>query len=282
MSAFNCLKAFKHLKARIALFFTALFFIAFFFISASGLSLAASVGVPLQQFKGDPYDLPSLQRGASTYVNYCLGCHSLSHQRYQRTAQDLGIPEKLFAEHLIVTGAKIGDHIKSAMDPNVSKNWFGVAPPDLTMVTRVRTTDWVYSYLKSFYRDDSRPFGVNNKVFPNVAMPHALIALQGVPEPTCREVPAIAANGGEVRDPLIPGKKITQTQCGHIEATLEGDALSAEGYDQVVSDLVNFLDYVGEPSRKDRHRIGIFVLCYIAIFFAFAYLLNKEYWRNIR
>lgn len=255
--------------------------LAVLILSASGPLSAAQADVPLQAFEGDPYDLPSLQRGAGLYVNYCLGCHSLSHQRYQRTAQDLGIPEALFAEHLITTGAKIGDHIKSAMDPDKAKGWFGVAPPDLTMVTRVRTTDWVFTYLKSFYKDDSRPFGVNNQVFLNVGMPHALVELQGVPELTCRQVPVMADNGGEARDPLVPGKKITEEKCGFIEVASTEDTLSAEEYDQAVTDLVNFLDYVGEPSRKDRHRIGIFVLCYLAVFFAFAYLLSREYWRNI-
>lgn len=253
-----------------------------FFLSVISTSLwAASSDLHLEEFPGDPDDLPSLQRGAQIYVNYCLGCHSLQYQRYQRTASDLGVPDDLFTEHLITTGAKIGDHIKSSMDPNIAKNWFGVAPPDLTMVTRVRSPDWVYSYLKAFYADPGRPFGVNNQVFPNVGMPHALLELQGIAQLTCVQVPVIRANGGEARDPLIPGRKITKTECGHLEIEEGTGMMTPEQYDRTVTDLVNFLDYVGEPSRKDRERIGTFVLFYLAILFVFVYLLNREYWRDI-
>lgn len=244
-------------------------------------SWAASTGYELDRFPGDPSDKPSLQRGAQTFVNYCFGCHSLQYQRYQRTADDLGIPEALFAEHLITTDAKIGDHIKSSMNPEVAKHWFGIAPPDLTMVTRVRSVDWVYSYLKAFYTDVSRPFGVNNKVFPNVGMPHALLELQGVPELGCRQVTRTADNGGEMRDPLIPGKVVTATQCNFINVQADTGSMNAEEYDLVVTDLVNFLDYVGEPTRKDRERIGVFVLLYLAILLILTYMLNREYWRDI-
>lgn len=252
--------------------------------SLLGSPVLASGGseVSLEKFAGDPNDLPSLQRGASLFMNYCFGCHSLQYQRYKRTADDLGIPKDLFSEHLITTGARIGDHIKNSMDPNVAKNWFGIAPPDLTMVTRVRTVDWVYTYLKSFYEDPNRPLGVNNIVFPNVGMPHALVALQGIPRQTCKEVPVITENGGEARHPLIPGKKVTQTKCDFLEATPIPGSLSAVNYDLAVTDLVNFLDYVAEPARKDRYKIGIFVLLFLAVLFVFTYLLNREYWQNIR
>lgn len=246
------------------------------------LAWAVESTFELEKFRGDPTDLPSLQRGAQIYMNYCLGCHSLQYQRYQRTSEDLGIPESLFAEHLITTGARIGDHIISAMDPEIAKNWFGVAPPDITMVTRVRSPDWVYTYLKTFYRDNSRPFGVNNRTFPNVGMPHALLDLQGIPTLGCRQVPKFAANGGEARDPLVPGKRLTETQCGQIIVEEGTGQLTSEEYDLAVTDLVNFLDYVGEPSRQTRKRTGIFVLLYLIIFFAFAWLLNREYWRGIR
>lgn len=245
-------------------------------------SSAASGDLELEKFPGDLTDLPSLQRGAQTYMNYCLGCHSLQYQRYKRTAEDLGVPDKLFAKHLILTGARVGDHIRSTMDPEFSKIWFGIQPPDLTMVTRVRSEDWVYSYLKSFYRDDSRPFGVNNRVFPNVGMPHVLLELQGVLKPGCRRVPKIAPNGGEARDPLLPGKVLTETKCGFLNLEEGTGMLSPTEYDQVVTDLVNFLSYVGDPTRQERERIGGFVLFYLAILFVFAWLLNREYWRHIR
>ena len=246
------------------------------------VAFAAEGGAPLEKFRGDAGDLPSLQRGAKLFMNYCFGCHALQYQRYGRTATDLGIPEDLFQEHLITTGARIGDHMKNSLNPDVAKNWFGVAPPDLTMVTRVRTTDWVYTYLKSFYEDTSRPLGVNNVVFPNVGMPHALVELQGIPRQVCKEVPVITENGGEARDPLIPGKKLTRTQCDFIEAAATVNSLPPEEYDLAVTDLVNFLDYVAEPARKDRYRIGIFVLLFLAVLFVFSCLLNREYWRGIR
>ena len=242
---------------------------------------AASAGVELEKFHGDAFDLPSLQRGAATYMNYCLGCHSLRYQRYNRVADDLKIPKKLFVENLITNSAQIGEHIKTSMDPEIAKHWFGSAPPDLTMVTRVRSPDWVYSYLKSFYQDDSRPFGVNNQVFPNVGMPHALLELQGVLKKGCREVPKIAANGGEARDPFIPSLVLTETRCGFLNLEEGSGLLNAEEYDLVVTDLVNFLHYVAEPSRQDRERIGGFVLLYLAILFVFTWLLNREYWRGI-
>lgn len=256
-------------------------FLALNVLSPDALPASGS-GVQLEQFNGDPNDLPSLQRGAALFMNYCFGCHSLQHQRYKRTATDLGIPEDLFSEHLITTGAKIGSHIKNSMNPEIAKNWFGIRPPDLTMVTRVRTTDWVYTYLKSFYEDPTRPLGVNNVVFPNVGMPHALVTLQGIPRQVCKEVPMIADNGGEVRHPLVPGKKVTQTKCDFIEATPIPGSVSPQEYDLAVTDLVNFLDYVAEPARKDRYKIGIFVLLFLAVLFVFSYLLNREYWRNIR
>jgi len=250
------------------------------FLSIS--SWAASGDYPLDEFTGDKGDLPSLQRGAQTFFNYCLGCHGLRYQRYQRTADDLGIPADLFAENLIFTGAGMGSHIESSMDQELSKNWFGVAPPDLTMVTRVRGVDWLYTYLRTFYVDETRPLGVNNKVFPNVGMPHALIELQGVPELSCKEVPKIAPNGGEMRDPLIPGKKITETRCDFITVREGTGLLDAEAYEQLVLDLVNFLDYVSDPTAMERQRLGVFVLLFLVILFVLAYLLNREYWQNIR
>ncbi len=161
---------------------------------------------PMQPFKPNLQDKPSLQRGARLFVNYCIGCHSLKYQRYERTANDLEIPHEIFMANLIFTDQKIGGLMRTAMPTEASKAWFGAAPPDLTLEAKLRGGEWVYNYLKAFYVDAARPFGVNNKVFPNVAMPHALLELQGTPVPACHQVPKIAENGGEMRDPLVPGR----------------------------------------------------------------------------
>ena len=151
-------------------------------------ALAADSGVHLEPMTPDHRDLPSLQQGAKLFMNYCLGCHSLEHQRHVRTAEDLGIPTDLYQASLLPAGADMGSHITNAMPAAGAKNWFGAQPPDLSMVTRVRGTDWVYSYLKGFYLDPSRPLGVNNDVLPNAGMPHALIELQGVPRKVCKQM----------------------------------------------------------------------------------------------
>ena len=135
---------------------------------------------PMEDFEGDLHNLPSLQNGFKLYTNYCMGCHGLQFQRYQRTADDLGIPHDLALKNLIFTGQKIGDLMTTAMPKEESKAWFGAAPPDLTMVTRVREPHWVYNYLKTFYADENRPLGVNNKVFANVGMPNVLLDLQEI------------------------------------------------------------------------------------------------------
>jgi cytochrome c1 len=227
-------------------------------------------------------DTPSLQNGFRLYVNYCMGCHSLQYQRYERTADDLQIPHDLVLENLIFTGQKIGERMFSAMDQEQAKNWFGAPPPDLTMVTRVRGAEWLYNYLKTFYIDESRPLGVNNKVFPNVGMPHALLPLQGVQRSACVQRPKMAENGGEMRDPLEPGKPITEEKCGQLVLD-EGTGLySPEEYDQAVYDITNFLHYVGDPSRMERHRLGVYVLLFLVILYVFTWLLGREYNKAVR
>ena len=252
-------------------------------LSLSNLAVAAGGSEPewdMQPVETNLHDLPSLQAGAALYVNYCIGCHSLQYQRYERTADDLGIPHAIFQENLIFTGQKIGELMTTAMPSDNAKNWFGAPPPDLTMVTRVRSPEWLYNYLKTFYVDESRPFYFNNKVFPNVGMPHVLAELQGVQR--CAPGAAVAENGGEKRDPLVPGKVVYgEDDCGRLEL-VEGSGLyTAEEYDQAITNLVNFMYYVGEPSRLDRHRIGIYVLLFLGIMFVFAYLLNREYWKDV-
>ena len=232
--------------------------------------LAAGGGVQLDKMEANVADRTSLQRGAKTYMNYCAGCHSTEFQRYERVATDLGIPEDLMMENLVFTDAKYGSLMKNAMLKGESKNWFGAAPPDLTLVARVRGTDWLYTYLRTFYVDASRPWGVNNKAFPDVAMPHALLELQGGMIDTCGK------GGSASVDPLTGNKT-----CGLVpDPSLKGSQ-SPEEFDQTVYDLVNFLSYSAEPMQLERQRLGLYVLLFLAFFFIPAYLLKREYWKDV-
>jgi len=255
--------------------------------------MAAGGGnVHLLPMEPDLENQASLQSGAKTYLNYCMGCHSLKYQRYERTADDLGIPHQLFLDNLIFDHTQpIGALMEISMSTRKAKNWFGAAPPDLSLVTRLRGgPEWVYTYMKTFYVDESRPMGVNNLVFENVGMPHVLMNLQGSQiKSDCLDLPKIAPNGGEMRDPLT-SEAITEEVCGE-EITARGrqalelvpgtGQLTPEEYDQVIYDLVNFLYYVGDPSRLERESLGVYVLFFLAFFFVFAYLLNREYWKDV-
>ena len=243
---------------------------------------AAEVDWPMEKMNPDLQNLPSLQNGFRLYANYCMGCHSLKFQRYERTADDLQIPHDVVLQNLVFTGQKIGEQMAVAMEPQLAKNWFGAPPPDLTMVERVRGAEWIYNYLKTFYLDPSRPLGVNNKVFPNVAMPHALLELQGIQRDGCKQVPKIAENGGEVRDPLVPGKVVTEEKCGLLVLEEGSGLYDAAAYDQAVYDITNFLHYVGDPSRMERHRIGGYVLLFLIVLWVFTWLLGREYNKAVR
>jgi ubiquinol-cytochrome c reductase cytochrome c1 subunit len=235
------------------------------------LSLAAAPAGALDTMAEDHTNKESLQRGAATYMNYCAGCHSLEYGRYMRVAEDLEIPEQLFEENLIFTGAKIGELMEIGMDKDQAAGWFGNAPPDLTLVSRVRGEDWLYSYFRAFYKDESRPLGVNNAVFDNVGMPHALVDLQGL----CAVPPKIGSNPSV--DPLsgnVRGADICE------EWALEGSMEPAE-FDRAMYDLTNFLSYMGDPVKVERERLGVLALIFVAIFFIFAYLLNREYWKDV-
>jgi ubiquinol-cytochrome c reductase cytochrome b subunit len=211
-------------------------------------------------------------------MNYCMGCHSLQYARYNRVAADLGIPEDLFQANLMFDpDVKIGSLMHNAMDKPTAKKWFGVAPPDLTLVSRARQPEWLYTYLRTFYRDASRPYGVNNKVFKDVGMPHVLLELQGLQE--CAPGPVKAHNGGVKRDPLT-GEDILEDPCGQFTIPVAG-AMTPQEFDGAVYDLVNFLAYQAEPMVVDRHRIGMFTLLFIALFTVFAWLLNREYWKDV-
>ena len=215
-------------------------------------------------------------------MNYCIGCHSLEHQRYERTADDLGVPYDVALDQLVFTGQKIGEQMTTAMDPTMAKNWFGAPPPDLTMVTRVRGEEWLFNYLRTFYLDESRPLGANNKVFPNVGMPNVLEELQGVQSSACIQMPKIAANGGEMRDPLIPGQAITEERCGQLVVQEGTGTMTPEEFDQAVYDLTNFLYYVGEPSRLERHRIGVYVILFLVILYIITFLLGREFTKDVK
>lgn len=226
---------------------------------------AGGSNVPLDKANYDLTDKASLQNGMKLFNNYCLGCHQMQYQRYQRSFKDLGIPDDLGQESLQFTGEKVGDHIKSSMPQESGAAWFGAPPPDLTLVARVRGADWLYTYLRSFYADESRPFGVNNTVFPEVGMPHVLQELQGVPSITHE-------------DKMIDGE-MKSVYVG-IKSDGTGE-LSADEYDAAILDLVNYLVYVGEPNRLGLESMGRWVLVFIVVLFFFVYLLKKEYWRDV-
>lgn len=233
---------------------------------------AGGANVHLDSMKPNLYDQASLQNGAKLFVNYCMGCHSAEFQRFARTAQDLGVPQDVIEENLIFSSAlKYNDQMRISMQKADAAVWFGAPPPDLSLVSRLRGDDWVYTYLRSFYADDSRPWGVNNTVFPDVGMPNVLAPLQGIAEKVCEP----GAHAVEI-DPLT-GKQVSK-DCFKI--TKEG-ALSKAEFDKAVYDLTNFLAYVGEPSKLESNRIAPWVLGFLVILFFFAYLLKKEYWRDI-
>ncbi len=240
--------------------------LASLFLLAPALAPAAGGGVPLQDAGIDLKDQASLQRGAGYYVNYCMGCHSLGYMRYNRLAADLGIDDATLRQSLIFTGAKPGDLMVSSMNPVSAEKWFGTAVPDLTLVTRWRSPNWVYSYLKGFYADPSRPLGVNNVVFPNVGMPHVLAGLQGLAQPKFAEHPG--PDGAPVK--TVVGVEPAQ-----------GGTMTAEQYDAFARDLTAFLTYAGEPIKLERQRLGIWVLLFLAVFFVAAYMLKKEYWKDV-
>jgi len=224
-------------------------------------------------------DMASLQRGASTFLNYCYGCHSLQYSRWGRVATDLQIPEEIFFENLVFDKTiKPGDLMIGSMSKEKSAEWFGVAPPDLTLISRVRGDDWIYSYLKAYYEDSSKQYGVNNLVYPGTAMPNVLAALQGSQKLVCKDVPVIAKNGGEKRDDY--GNTITKQKCGYLEVDEGSGELSKEQFDKLIYDLTNFLVYVDEPAKATRERMGWYVIFYFLIFTALSALLYREYHKD--
>ena len=224
----------------------------------------ASEGPELESANIDLHDQASLQRGAKYFVNYCMGCHSIRFFRYERL-QDFGLTKEQIKENLLFDKSKkVGALMTNNMPKDAAAEWFGTAPPDLSLTARRRHGggDWIYTYLKGFYKDDSRPFGVNNTIFHNVGMPHVLVELQGVQE---AEIETDEHGNKHVKSLKIvkPGK------------------LSPEEYDQVARDLANFLTWVSEPVKLKRQQLGIWVMIFLVIFFVVSYLLKKEYWKDV-
>ena len=237
-------------------------------VFASGLLISftafAAGGGDTLQAGNDLSDRASLQRGAQLYMNYCAGCHSLKYMRYSRMAEDLGLTEDEVMNNLNFTGAKFGEQVQVSMPAAGGEKWFGKMPPDLSVISRVRGSDWIYTYLKSFYLDESRPLGWNNKLFPNASMPNPLWELQGLQH----------AEFGPV-DPATGERHVESlkvTQAGRQDA---------REFDQTARDITNFLEYVGEPAALKRQSIGVWVILFLSALTFLAYLLKQEYWKDV-
>ena len=230
-------------------------------------AFASGGGEAIEHARNDVGNSASLQRGARNFVNYCLGCHTAKYVRYNRMAADLGISEEQLTKNLMFTGERSFDTIRNGMNPEDAKRWFGVAPPDLSLIARSRGTDHVYSFLRSFYVDSSKATGVNNLVLPGTAMPHVLWELQGA------------------QDVVWEGRMDAQGNASkHFKefTSLSPGKLSAEEYDAFVRDTVNFLDYIAEPIQLKRQALGYRVIAFLLFFTLLAYLLKKEYWKDVK
>jgi ubiquinol-cytochrome c reductase cytochrome c1 subunit len=228
------------------------------------LSVCAQAAVsikPLDKVDVDVFDFQSVQRGAGYFVNYCMGCHSIKHLRYSRLGQDLRLKEEDIQKGLMVAGAKIQDSLLTAMEKEDAEKWFGVPPPDLSLIARSRGADWLYSYLKGFYADPSRAIGANNIVYADVAMPNVFWELQGLQNPVFKK-----QDGGEVIERL---------------QLVERGKLSPEEFDRAMTDLVTFLVYAAEPTQYQRLRVGKYVLFGLIVLVVLFYRLKKAYWQDI-
>ena len=216
----------------------------------------------------DETDKAAIQRGARVFVNYCLTCHSAEYMRYKRVADDLGISEPIMKKNLMNAADKFHDGMTVAIEADDAKRWFGVPPPDLSVIARSRGRDWLYNYFMTFYRDDSSPIGVNNVTFQGVAMPHVLWELQGWQEPVYEETVS-QGESGEMEKHIV-GMKL-----------VEPGKLSPKEYKQLIRDLVTYMVYMGEPAELQRHRIGFWVLAFLFVFGMLAYALKREYWKDV-
>jgi ubiquinol-cytochrome c reductase cytochrome c1 subunit len=202
----------------------------------------------------DPTDYASLQRGARTFVNSCLNCHSANYMRYSRL-QDIGLTEKQIKDNLLFAGEKVGDTMTVAMNPKDAKKWFGVAPPDLSVEVRARGADWVYAYLRGFYRDEATSTGWNNTVYPKVAMPHVLYELQG--------------------------EQVLNHETHKLELVKPGK-LSPSEYNAYIGDLTNFMAYMAEPAKQQRKHLGLWALLFLSVVLVLAKKLKNAYWKDIK
>ena len=221
-------------------------------------AFAAGEGFPLQHANTDVASLASLQRGARNFVNYCLGCHSAKYMRYSQVAADLALTEDDVRANLMFTGTSIYDSMESAMPADKARQWFGNAPPDLSLIARSRGVDYVYTFMRSFYVDPSRPTGANNAVLPQTAMPNVFAGLQGTQQPRYESTHLVAL------DPLAPGE------------------MPAASFDSFVRDTVAFLEYVSEPAKAQRMSLGVWVILFLLMFTAFTWFLYKEYWKDVK
>jgi ubiquinol-cytochrome c reductase cytochrome c1 subunit len=233
-------------------------------VLSAGGALAEEGEIPLLHAGTDIHDTASLQRGARNFMNYCSGCHSMKYLRYSRLAADLKIPESVLTADLMFTTDKSFEPINSAMPPDAT-TWFGKQPPDLSLMARARSVDYLYSYLKGFYIDKTRIWGVNNLYLPNASMPDVLYQLQGPQKPVFKNVP----DGGSARMVLDSVELVSQ------------GAMKPEEYDQFVRDIANFMDYAAEPVKDKRESMGVFVILFLLVLFVFAFLLKKEYWKDV-
>jgi ubiquinol-cytochrome c reductase cytochrome c1 subunit len=238
------------------------------------LALASEATFPLDKAPSQTNDLSSLQNGAKLFVNYCLNCHSASAMRYNRL-KDIGLTEEQIKNNLLFTSDKVGDLMQTAMPAKDAKDWFGATPPDLSVIVRAKSSpagsgaDWIYTYLRTYYKDDTKPTGWNNLVFPSVSMPHALWELQGVR----------TAKFVEVKDPHDASK--TMHKFAGFEQVTPGK-LSALEYDSAVADLVSFMDWMSEPAQNKRRQLGVWVLLFLGIFVVLAWRLNASYWKEVK
>jgi ubiquinol-cytochrome c reductase cytochrome c1 subunit len=217
----------------------------------------------------DVADTGSVQRGARNFMNYCIGCHSLKYMRYQRMADDLAIPASVLEANLVAPGSTNLDYIVSSMPAADAVNWFGKTPPDLSLIARSRSPDYLYRFLKTFYSDSSRSTGSDNLAYPSTAMPAVLSSLEGVKAAVYRD--GKSAAGGEAS---------TEKVFDHFQSVAPG-ILTPEQFDGFVRDTVNFLDYVGDPAQVERHSIGLWVVLFLLLLSAFALALKKEYWKDV-
>jgi ubiquinol-cytochrome c reductase cytochrome c1 subunit len=236
------------------------------FCFAAGSAHAAGGEMALMPAGNDINNTASLQRGARNFMNYCSGCHSAQYVRYNRIAADLGIPEAELKSNLMFTGERPFDTIRTSMHAEDARRWFGNVPPDLSLIARSRSPDYVYTFLKTFYVDPSKSTGVNNLALPGTAMPHVLSALQGLQTAEFETV----QHGGTSSQEF---KKFELVQKG---------TLTEAQYDEFVRDTVNFLEYIGEPVQAKRQALGVWVMLFLLLFTALAYLLKKEYWKDVR